>query len=156
MQRISMTLIALLMLTFFSSAQDAAPVKWQVTVKLTSPTEGVAIFKARLEPGWHLYGLEMPQGGPKATVINTDESTGVEFTGALTPDRAPLKVHDSMFNLDLSWWDKDIAFRRKFKVTNPSNACIAGTITFMGCNDMTCSPPSAQKFSKKVVSTPAK
>ncbi len=151
MQRISFTLIALLMLTFFSAAQEsAAPVKWQVTAKMTSPTEGVAIFKARLEPGWHLYGLEMPKGGPKATVINTDESTGIEFTDALTPDRAPLKVHDSMFNLDLSWWDKDITFRRKFKVTDAANAKVAGTITFMGCNDMTCSPPTTQQFSKKV------
>lgn len=153
MQRISLTLITLLMLTFFSSAQDTAPVKWQITAKLTSPTEGVAIFKARLEPGWHLYGLEMPKGGPKATVINMDESTGVEFTDTLTPDRAPLQVHDGMFNLDLNWWDKDIAFRRKFKVTDPANAKIAGTITYMGCNDMTCSPPTTQKFSKKVANT---
>lgn len=151
MQRVAFSIFALLMVIFSGAAQDAAPIRWQVTVKMTSATEGVATFKARIQPGWHLYGLEMPAGGPKATVIDTAESTGVEFTGALTPDRKPLSVHDKMFNLDLSWWDSDIALRRKFKVTDSNNARIAGKITFMGCNDMTCLPPTTQTFSKQVI-----
>lgn len=150
MRSITSFFFLLLMLAFKVSAQDAAPVKWQVTVKMTSSTEGIATFKARIEPGWHLYGLEMPKGGPKATVINTDESTGVEFISPVTPDRTPVKVHDSMFNMDLTWWDSTIAFRRKFKVINREKARIAGTISFMGCNNQSCSPPATEHFSKSL------
>ena len=55
-----------------------------------------------------------------------------------------------MFGIDLNWWDSDIVIRRKFTVTDPSDARIAGKITYMGCNDQTCSPPSDFKFDKPV------
>lgn len=147
-------IISLFLITvcaFFAAfSQNPDPIRWQVTVKMTSATEGTAVFKARITPGWHLYGLSLPQGGPKATVIDASLSKGVKFTSELKADRQPLKVHDAMFDLDLTWWDSDIAFRRNFKVTDPANASIAGTIKYMGCNDQTCSPPKSQTFDKKI------
>lgn len=134
-----------------AQTESEAPIRWQVTVKMVSATEGVATFKARLQPGWHLYALEMPKNGPKATVINVDESTGVEWVTPLTPDRDPLTVRDAMFGVDLQWWDTDIALRRRFKVTDKATARVAGKITYMGCNDQTCLPPTTQSFSKKVL-----
>lgn len=140
-----------LMLSLVALAQaPEAPVRWQVTVRMTSATEGTAVFKARLQPGWHLYGMQLPQGGPKPTVIDLAASKGVKFTSPLKPDREPLTVHDKMFGIDLNWWDSDIVIRRKFTVTDPSDARIAGKITYMGCNDQTCSPPSDFKFDKPV------
>lgn len=140
-----------LMLSLVALAQaPEASVRWQVTVRMTSATEGTAVFKARLQPGWHLYGMQLPQGGPKPTVIDLAASKGVKFTSPLKPDREPLTVHDKMFGIDLNWWDSDIVIRRKFTVTDPSDARIAGKITYMGCNDQTCSPPSDFKFDKPV------
>ena len=150
MRRIFFTLLALIAVSLAASAQSAPAVTWQVTAKMTSATEGVAVFKARIAPGWHLYGLELPKGGPKPTVIDAGASAGIEWTGALVPDRQPVKTHDKMFDIDLTWWDSDIAFRRKFKVTDPANARVAGTITYMGCNDETCLPPANVKFDKKI------
>ena len=130
--------------------QDDAPIRWQVSVKMTSVTQGVAVFKARIAPGWHLYGFNLPAGGPKSTEIDMSQSTGIRFTAALKPDRTPVKVHDSMFDLDLSWWDSDIAFRRPFVVTDAAKAALKGKISYMGCNDETCSPPKTQSFDKKI------
>jgi thiol:disulfide interchange protein DsbD len=131
-------------------SQGESPIRWQVTVKMTSADSGVATFKARISDGWHLYGFKLPEGGPKSTVIDMSQSTGISFTGELKPDRAPIKVHDTMFDLDLTWWDSDIAFRRPFKVTDAAKARLAGKITYMGCNDETCSPPKTQAFDKKI------
>lgn len=151
MRRIIFLTLSLLMLPLAAMAQSAGEaVRWQVTVKMTSPTQGVATFKARLQPGWHLYGLDLPKGGPKPTAINLEGSRGVEFLTPLKADREPVKVHDAMFGIDLTWWDSDIALRRTFKVTDPAGARIAGTIEFMGCNDQTCLPPSTFKFDKPV------
>lgn len=127
-----------------------APVRWQVTVRMATSTEGTAVFKARLQPGWHLYGMQLPEGGPKPTVIDMSASKGVKFISPLKADREPLTVHDKMFGIDLTWWDSDIVIRRKFTVTGPADARIAGKITFMGCNDQTCSPPSVFEFNKPV------
>lgn len=152
MQRFLLSIFALAIIVFGVKAQTnaEAPIRWQITVKMLSATEGTATFKARLQPGWHLYGLQMPKNGPKATVINTDESTGIEWVTPLTPDREPLTVHDAMFGVDLQWWDTDIALRRRFKVTDKAAARVAGKITYMGCNDQTCLPPATQEFNKKV------
>lgn len=132
------------------SAQAPAPVKWRMTVKMTSPTEGKVTMKAILQPGWHLYGTELPQNGPKPTTFSFDGSAGVKFISELTPARKPLTVHDNMFDLDLTWWDADIAFTRTFKVTDADAAKIAVAISFMSCNNETCSPPSTEKFTKQV------
>ncbi|MDE5837420.1 MAG: hypothetical protein K2K52_08200 [Paramuribaculum sp.] len=129
-------------------APGESPVKWQVTVKMNGTDKGTVIFKARILSGWHLYGMNLPEGGPKSTVIDMKESSGVEFTSPLKPDRAPVKVHDDMFGLDLTWWDSDISFRRDFKVKKKGDARIAGKISFMSCNNETCSPPKTQPFDK--------
>lgn len=148
MKRVLFTLILVCGCILSAYSQTEAPVKWQVTVKMDSADKGTVIFKARLLPGWHLYGMNLPEGGPKATAIDMGASSGVEFTSSLKADRAPIKVHDSMFDLDLTWWNSDIAFRRTFKVTKPGDARIAGKISFMSCNDETCSPPKTQAFDK--------
>lgn len=149
MKRIVCSIVITLLSVIILSAQEAdAPIKWQVTVKMNSVNEGTVTFKARIQKGWHLYGMKLPAGGPKSTMIDLSESTGVSFIGDLTPDRAPVKVHDKMFDMDLNWWDADIAIRRKFKLDDAKSAKISGKITYMGCNDQTCSPPEVFNFSK--------
>ena len=140
----------LLAVTFMASAQSDIPVAWQVTVKMTSPTEGILTCKARLADGWHLYGTSLPEFGPKPTQFDLDETVGVEFTESIKPDRQPLEIHDEMFDLDLNWWDSDIAFRVPFTVSDPENALLSGKITFMSCNNQTCSPPETYTFSKEI------
>lgn len=129
----------------------AAPINWRVNVKMLSATEGEAIFIATIDDGWHLYGTQMPKNGPKATEIDFAGSKGVKFTSDLTASSTPIKYRDAMFGLDLTCWEGRVTFRRKFRVTEASGAVVAGTIHFMGCNDVTCLPPSAKKFSKPVV-----
>lgn len=149
-RRLALLFAALLAFVQLTAQDTEKPISWQVTVRTTSPGNGVAIFKARITPGWHLYSTVMPKTGPKPTVIDLSASKGVEFTSPLKADRAPLDVHDSMFGVDLSWWEADIAFRRTFRITDASVARIAGKISFMGCDNNTCLPPSTVTFDKKV------
>ncbi len=153
MRRIIFSFLTIIMFAVTAAAQtsDESPLRWQVTVKMLTANEGVATFKAILQKGWHLYGLEMPANGPKATTIDVDASRGIEWVTPLEAARKPLTVHDAMFDVDLQWWDADIALRRRFRVTDKANATVAGTISYMGCNDQTCLPPATQKFSKKVI-----
>ncbi|MCM1349407.1 MAG: protein-disulfide reductase DsbD N-terminal domain-containing protein [Firmicutes bacterium] len=125
-------------------------IEWRSNVRMITPTEGEVIVKAIVAPGWHLYGTELPNGGPKPTVIDLSASRGVKFTTNLTPGVAPTVKQDKMFNLKLSYWGSDVTFRRRFKVTDAKNARIEGTVTYMGCNDATCLPPATFKISKPV------
>ena len=152
MKRIFIFLTVLITAVFLNVASAQAPkhVTWRLTVKMTSATEGVMTLKAVIEPGWHLYGTNLPKNGPKPTVFNLSECKGITFTSALTPSRNPIKVHDNMFDMDLTWWDADITFRRNFKITNKEKANIVCNISYMSCNNKTCSPPETTQLTKKL------
>lgn len=122
------------------------PIKWRTSVKMTSKTEGVVTMKAIIENGWHLYGTNIPSGGPKATKFDLSQSIGVKFIGGTVPSVTPKNVYDNTFGLNLNWWDKTVIFTQKFKLTGKPNAKIIGSISYMGCNDQTCLPPSSQSI----------
>lgn len=126
------------------------PVKWRVNYKMSSATEGEMILTAIISDGWHLYGTSLPKDGPKPTTFDFSACQGISFIGKLTPSVSPVKYHDSMFDMTLSCWEKRVVFKRKFKVTDKKIARIAGYVSFMSCNNVTCSAPSVEKFSKKI------
>lgn len=120
------------------------PIKWRTSAKMINETEGVITMKAIIEPGWHLYGTNIPSGGPKATKFDFSGSTGITLVGEIISSTQPLKVHDKVFDITLCWWDKTTSFTQKFIKKKKENAKIIGTIQYMGCNDQTCLPPSTQ------------
>lgn len=146
---IRFVIVAFALLCFSQiQAQNVKPVNWRVSVKMTSEKEGILTMRATLEPGWHLYGTTLPEGGPKATQFDFAESKGIKFTGQLTPSIKPVEVEDQMFGMKLNWWDKTVTFTRTFTVTNPAEAVVKGNIYYMACNNQTCMPPQTESFSK--------
>lgn len=137
--------LLILTLVYIASASAQAPIKWRMTVKMAGETEGTLTLKAIVEPGWHLYGTTLPDGGPKPTSFVVSSAGGVTFTSSLKPSREPLKVQDKMFGMNLNWWDSTITFTQNFKLANPQDKPqIKAQVTFMGCNDQTCLPPKTE------------
>ena len=137
-------------------AQIANPVKWKTAVKMTDATNGVVTFTATIDAGWHVYGTNIPNGGPQPTAVKWNNE-GVKLVGGLTPNKPAHKQHDETFDMDLSWWSGSVTLTQKFTVTAPSYK-IEGSIVAMACDDENCTPPTAEPFSFKGtanVSTPA-
>ena len=82
----------------------------------------------------------------KATKFDFSSSTGIKLIGGVVPSIKPKNVYDNTFGINLNWWDKTVTFTQKFKLTNKSSAKVVGTISYMGCNDQTCLPPSTQSI----------
>lgn len=145
-------ILIILSLIVFSvmSLSAQKPIKWRSSVKMTSQSEGIITIKAIIGDGWHLYGTDLPNGGPKATTFDFSSSEGVVMVGSVTPSSKPKEVHDKVFDLNLNWWENDVIFTQNFKLTGEKNAKIMGRILYMGCNDETCLPPSAQSINIKV------
>ncbi len=144
MKKLIVILSAIVFTSLLLSAQK--PIKWRSSAKMINETEGVITIKAIIEPGWHLYGVDIPSGGPKATKFDFSGSVGVKLVGNVEPSTKPIKVHDNVFDLTLNWWDKTTTFTQKFIKNKKENAKIIGTIQYMGCNDQTCLPPSTQQI----------
>ena len=129
------------------NAQIVQPVQWSSQLQMTSDTEGYVEFNAAISKGWHMYALQLPEGGPRPTSFVFSDVSGVEFTDEITPSRAPIEKVDMIFHLRLGWWDADVSFRRNFKLTDTSGCKIEGYVEYQGCNDQSCIPPTKEPFS---------
>lgn len=122
-------------------------VKWSQIIRMTSDTEGVMEFTADIAKGWHMYGTDIPSGGPTATEIEFKNLIGMELVGGLNASKTPVSSEDELFNMKISWWEGSVVLSQKFKLVNGSKGCKAeGRIVFMACNDQTCSRPERIPF----------
>lgn len=147
---VSFILLLIVVAGFGVYAQTQQPVRWRTFVKATGENEGVVTFRALVASGWHLYGLQLPDNGPKPTVFDFKGSKGIEFTGKLTPARKALVVKDPLFDRELSWWDSNIEFSIPFKVNGP-DPVLHCVVNYMACDGTTCRPPA-----RETISTPIK
>lgn len=134
-------------------AQIFDPVKWKSAIKMTDATNGVVTFTATVDAGWHVYGTQLPSGGPEPTSVQWNNQ-GVKLVGGLTPSKAAHKQHDETFDMDLSWWTGSVTLSQKFTVTAKEYK-IEGSIRYMACDDENCTPPKSESFSFKGTATQA-
>lgn len=150
--------VLILIATFIISGLNAAilqPVKWTTKIEMTGETEGAIFFTADIESGWHLYGMNLPQGGPKSTDISIGSIEGAVLSGELTPSVKPQEGIDEIFNLKLSWWANNVTFIQHFKLEGSKGCRIAGEISFQACNNKTCISPARIPFDETIGEAPA-
>lgn len=141
MSKLNYLFLSILLSFCGSVAQAQAPAQWRMTVKMTSADEGVITIKAFVEPEWHIYGTKMPAEGPLATAFDFSGCKGIKLQGKMTASPAVISGFDSMFGMDLSWWDTDVTFKQKFSVVSRKDAIVKCVVKYMGCNNKQCSKP---------------
>ncbi len=144
-----LVLSTLVLLSVFVSVQGQIlnPIKWTSSVSVEDNGMGTMTFSAVIEKGWHLYSMDIPEGGPVATSFNWDKIEGVELMGEPMPDRKPHEEIDEVFSMKLGWWEENVTITQKFKVVDMASGYdIEGYINYMLCNDATCQAPSNETF----------
>jgi thiol:disulfide interchange protein DsbD len=141
--------IALLFVITSSSlfSQIYEPIKWSTELKKTSETSANVIIRATIEDGWHLYGLNIPKDGPRATTIVFDKIENAQKKGTVEAPSKLLKAYDANFSMELNWYAKEAIFIQKISFTDFSKVKVKGYIEFMACDDKSCLPPSQEPFS---------
>ena len=68
MKKYLLSALAIFFLATVSSfSQILKPVKWQFYTEKISDSEVNLVFKATIDDGWHIYGMDIPEGGPIST-----------------------------------------------------------------------------------------
>ncbi len=151
MKKSIITLFIVMLAAIGATAQITQPIRWTQEAKMTSANEGKLTFSVAVDEGWHLYGFNLPEGGPNPTEIKLDAIPGVEWLGDIVPSRSPITKVDMVFHLKLSWWDSDVQFTQAFRLTGgATGATLTGTVRYQGCNDSSCIPPTKEAFSVTV------
>lgn len=138
--------IALLGVVLFVQAQILTPVKWDFKIEDSGTAEKVLVFTASCDAGWHLYDMNLPDGGPIATSFNFEALSGVELISGAVASKEATTVYDEFFSMNLRWYAGEVSFRQAIKVTDPSNFKIEGEVEYMACNDKSCLPPEREGF----------
>ncbi len=141
------TLLLLSIIVWTAQAQILTPVKWKIKLEDSETAEKTLHFSAKLENGWHLYDMNLPEGGPISTSFNYETLKGAKTVGYPTPSKKATTVYDEQFNMNLSWYAKEITFSQKIEVTDPNAFKVAGYVEYMACNDENCLPPDKESFS---------
>jgi len=148
MKRIILAAVALMM-TIGAYAQIEAPVKWSYAAKKISSTEAVVFMKATIEDGWHIYSLNVKDGGPIKTAFTFDPSKAYSLVGK-TSEPTPITKYEKTFAMNVSYFEKEVVFQQKIKLKSPGATTIKGKLEFMTCNDHKCLPPDDIDFSVSV------
>lgn len=136
----------LLIAAQIAAAQIVTPVKWSFTQTRENDTTLLLQYKAEIESGWHLYGTTLPDGGPQPTTVTYTRVEGAEPTGTLKADKKGTETYEPLFELLLTWYSGEVTFTQRARITSPDYN-IEGHVRYMGCNDMTCLPPTTEEFS---------
>ena len=119
-----------------AGAQHPVTLSHEVTAK---GSEGVIEFIAEIEDGYYMYSTDIPKGGPKPTYVKFSELEGVELVGELVPLEQPLAKYESVFNMQVKYFEEYAAFAQTFKVLD-ANYKIKGTLNYQSCGAMGCVP----------------
>lgn len=126
-------------------AQIETPVRWSYAAKKLSSKEAVVFLKATIQPGWHIYSLNVGDGGPIKTSFEFTPSK-LYATNGKTAEPTPISKFEKAFNMNVSYFEKEVVFQQKISLKSAAATNITGKLTYMTCNDKKCLPPEDVDF----------
>lgn len=129
-------------------AQVQGHVTWAYAAKKVSATEAVVLLKATIDNGWHVYSLNVKEGGPIKTSFKFKPSKDFKLSGK-TIEPKPIVKYDPNFKMNLTYFEGSVVFQQKIKLTG-KKAIVQGTLEYMTCNDHQCLPPEDVDFTVPV------
>jgi len=144
------SLITLFAALFSMPAFAQNPIKWSFTAKDAGNCQVDLIFTGVLDEGWYTYSQFLEsEDGPVATSITFQENPGFKLVGKAKESGEIIKVHDAIFNMNLTKFKHKAILTQRVEVLDHSKP-ISGYITYMTCNDEMCLPPKDADFSFKI------
>ncbi len=148
--------------TALASAQrvDPRPVTWALSAppmpEAAGPgVTGFADLQALIAPGWHLYSMTQPSGGPRATRIEVVDGSVFRLAGSIRRP-APDTIPDANFGIMSEVYDDSVTFRvplteRPRRPWGRRRLIVA--VTYQACTSRLCLTPHTDTVSMTVPTT---
>ena len=145
MKKIFFTLITLFVLSG-SYAQILNPVTFNYSVVKKGNDLYEVHVKAMIQPKWHIYSVNNPDGGAQATEIKIIDG---KVVGSVKENGKLKTMFEKEFNVNQKYFESSVDFVQLIKL-KPGNKKISGTVNYMVCNDRQCLPPKEVEFKIKM------
>lgn len=149
MKKILLTLFLLIQTSICIFAQFGDdPVSWKFSLADKGNGEIELVASATIDQGWHLYDVNIPEGGPTPTSLTIETISGATKVGEFKAvDSKLISGYDEIFQMNIGYFDNKAKFVQRFKVTDKANFVLQGDVRAQACNDETCTPPLPIDFS---------
>lgn len=105
-----------------------------------------AILTATIAPGWHVYSINQPPGGPNATTVIVPVGQGFARKGEITGTK-PESAFDPNFQMQTEFYQHDVHLEIPLDSTGNSTAqAVQVDVRFQACNDRLCLPPKTMRL----------
>ena len=121
-----------------SLGQVVNPVEWDYQVQREGDNTVFLIFKADIDPEWHLYSQNFPEGGPIRTSFNFDESPHFTLMGETSEHPEPEEEFDETFGVQVKYFSGQATFKQKIKLQSRQSFDITGNIEYQVCQEEKC------------------
>lgn len=130
-----------------------SPVAWQVDPpKPVRPGAKLQLnLTGCLTPGWHLYALEEPAGGPIPTTIALTEGDPAELAGVT--EAKPRTARDAAFDAPTSFFDSTAVFHLHLTLARGAlqdGSTLHILVRYQSCNGSLCLAPRTDTIPVKL------
>ncbi|MEO8129010.1 MAG: protein-disulfide reductase DsbD domain-containing protein [Bryobacteraceae bacterium] len=153
-----LTLFTALLLSEQIQAQKLDPVQWTLEAASAAARPGDLVtfhLTAKVEPGWHLYSLTTPKGGPIPTTATAHEGTPLAAVEVYQP--TPERHFDPNFNIDTETFAEELRLLVSGTVPKGAKAGVVEVeldVRYQVCSDRQCLPPRRKTATVRITVDP--
>lgn len=137
-KRLFVFLVLSVVSIFAVKAQVENPAAWSFAEKSLGDGEYELTFSAELKPGWTIYSMYTPEGGPMPTTLTFEAAgKGLELLGKAV-ENEPDKEYDEIFGVEVWHFAGRFVVTQKIKVTDPALSAVKGTLEYQVCQEGQC------------------
>lgn len=144
MKNLSLIVVMMLIGVSGAFAQILEPVKWQFGARKINDKEAVVFMKAVIDNGWHIYSMNVEDGGPIKTSFTFASSEDFSLIGK-TAEPTPKTKYEDVFGMDVAYFNNEVVFQQRIKL-NKGQTTVRGVVEFMACDAEQCLPPDEVPF----------
>ncbi|MFV0217876.1 protein-disulfide reductase DsbD family protein [Empedobacter falsenii] len=136
------------------NAQLFSPAKWSSSVKEVGQNEFEIEVTVKIDKGWHLYSSKHPDGGigiPASAAFKP--AANAKLVGGVREIGKRIDKYSQIFEQDEKYFENQVKFVQKVKVTGDQPVNISYTIEFQMCDAERCLPPDETSGSVKLTPT---
>ena len=146
MKKVLFIILAFLSLSTIN-AQIVNPVKWTSKTEKISDTEFNLVMEGKIEKDWHVYSQFTPENGPLAAEIKLEKAKGnFEIIGK-AKESTYKKQYNDIFEVDEYYFEKNVTFKQKVKITNVNVTSIKVNLDYQVCKDACINEKKSFTFS---------
>lgn len=120
------------------------PTKWSSEIVELEDGSAKVVISVEIEENWHLYGLDVAEGGPVPTSFTVTPEGALRSPFA--PKDPPIETFDQVFEMEVTYFEDHAVFEATIdkESVGPS---LEVEVEFMLCDDSRCLPPDVETFS---------